>query len=338
VRCRLHDALREVSNVTGGASCRYPGVRSTLGLLVVFAALACSPRTQSRGAAEAGPDAGRQATQDVTPDPATPAAIGEATMLEDGTLVLDLVAAAGDTRGHGRITYRPTDPQYAEVLEHLGGLRPGERKLVPPWPDEIDDARVQGSVEEYLAHKDGWSSVEHSVDIAGTDAQGRIAVTVMRRVAPSAAGTAEGRLLALRLDPNSYAVVDELTPENGPAARSGDAAPDAAAGEPEQEVQATGGGEARGRIWRVGHFVCVHEADTVQVSQGSPAVPVGSCRNWPGDSAVDFAQRKALCGPCGFWLDADQSRHERAATADACCYLVSSPPPPPPPPPIPPHE
>ena len=62
--------------------------------------------------------------------------IGTATMTEDGTLVLDLVAEgpAGE-RGIARILRPTTDPRYAAWIEHLGGLRPGEEKLVPPWPE-----------------------------------------------------------------------------------------------------------------------------------------------------------------------------------------------------------
>jgi hypothetical protein len=56
--------------------------------------------------------------------------IGTATMTEDGTITLDLRAGA-----HGRLVYRKGDKGYAEVLNHLGGLKPGESKLVRPWPD-----------------------------------------------------------------------------------------------------------------------------------------------------------------------------------------------------------
>lgn len=63
-----------------------------------------------------------------------PRPIGIATMLPDGTIVLDLRAeASGGTVGRGRVTYPPGDPEYAAVLRHLGGLRPGEVKSVPPW-------------------------------------------------------------------------------------------------------------------------------------------------------------------------------------------------------------
>ena len=65
-----------------------------------------------------------------------PASIGTATMLADGTIVLYLIARGpGGIVGHGQLTYPPDHPQYAEVLRHLGGLRPGETRSVPPWPD-----------------------------------------------------------------------------------------------------------------------------------------------------------------------------------------------------------
>lgn len=65
---------------------------------------------------------------------AQPRSIGVATMLPDGTIVLDLRAeGAGGTVGHGRLTYPPDHRDHASVLRHLGGLRPGEVKPVPPW-------------------------------------------------------------------------------------------------------------------------------------------------------------------------------------------------------------
>jgi hypothetical protein len=56
-------------------------------------------------------------------------------MLADGTIVMDL-RATGPGIGDTRVQYPPTSPHYAEVLHHLGGMRPGETKLVPPWPDK----------------------------------------------------------------------------------------------------------------------------------------------------------------------------------------------------------
>jgi hypothetical protein len=60
--------------------------------------------------------------------------IGQATMEPDGTIVLRLRAEGpGGMRGDGLFRYPPDHPQYRSVLDHLGGMRPGENKPVPPW-------------------------------------------------------------------------------------------------------------------------------------------------------------------------------------------------------------
>jgi hypothetical protein len=60
--------------------------------------------------------------------------IGTATMNADATIVLQLRATASDgTTGDGQLIYPPAHPRYAEILRHVGGLRPGESKPVPPW-------------------------------------------------------------------------------------------------------------------------------------------------------------------------------------------------------------
>ncbi len=64
--------------------------------------------------------------------PAEP--IGTARMLADGTIELDLIARQGATTGHGRLTYPPGHPDREMILRHLGGLRVGEAKPVPPFP------------------------------------------------------------------------------------------------------------------------------------------------------------------------------------------------------------
>jgi hypothetical protein len=38
--------------------------------------------------------------------------------------------------GDGVLTYPPSDSHYAEILQHLGGMNPGETKSVRPWPDK----------------------------------------------------------------------------------------------------------------------------------------------------------------------------------------------------------
>jgi len=63
--------------------------------------------------------------------------IGVATMGPDGTIMLRLRATGpGGMVGEGLLTYPPGDPKYAEILRHLGGMRPGETKSVRPWPDQ----------------------------------------------------------------------------------------------------------------------------------------------------------------------------------------------------------
>jgi hypothetical protein len=62
--------------------------------------------------------------------------IGLARMEDDGTLVLDLRAEGpGGLRGLAQIRCPPDDARYKGWVEHLGGIRPGEEKLVPPWPE-----------------------------------------------------------------------------------------------------------------------------------------------------------------------------------------------------------
>jgi hypothetical protein len=68
-------------------------------------------------------------------DPPLPASIGAATMLPDGTIKLQLRAEGpGGTVGDALLTYPPSDKDYAKILKHLGGLKPGESKPVPPFP------------------------------------------------------------------------------------------------------------------------------------------------------------------------------------------------------------
>jgi hypothetical protein len=65
-----------------------------------------------------------------------PLYIGVATMLPDGTIRLRLRAPLpGGGSGEGEMDYKPGDPDYQQVLAHLGGLKPGETKPVKPWPD-----------------------------------------------------------------------------------------------------------------------------------------------------------------------------------------------------------
>jgi hypothetical protein len=56
--------------------------------------------------------------------------IGNAFMAVDGTITLTLTAPDGTISA---VAYRKTDPQYARIVSHLGGIHPGDHKPVPPF-------------------------------------------------------------------------------------------------------------------------------------------------------------------------------------------------------------
>lgn len=63
-----------------------------------------------------------------------PDSIGIATMDDAGTLHLLLRAEGpGGAVGDASFTFPPDHADYRTMVEHLGGMRPGEQKLVPPW-------------------------------------------------------------------------------------------------------------------------------------------------------------------------------------------------------------
>jgi hypothetical protein len=71
-----------------------------------------------------------------TPTPESTASIGVASMTKQGTIVLDLRSeGSGGMIAEAHLLYPPGHKDYCATLEHLGGLRPGEHKAVPPWPD-----------------------------------------------------------------------------------------------------------------------------------------------------------------------------------------------------------
>ena len=61
------------------------------------------------------------------------ASIGVATMTEDGVITLRLRSLPPGPIAEGVLRYAPDNPQYDEIKEHLGGIRPGEVKPVRPW-------------------------------------------------------------------------------------------------------------------------------------------------------------------------------------------------------------
>jgi hypothetical protein len=97
-------------------------------MIVAVAMLALLPRSAPLAAAE------RKVMQ-----PGNQAPIGSARMLDDGTIVLDLRAEGPKgTLGDMRLVYAKSHKDYAMVFKHLGGLKPGETKPVPPWPEAKD--------------------------------------------------------------------------------------------------------------------------------------------------------------------------------------------------------
>jgi hypothetical protein len=66
---------------------------------------------------------------------ALPASIGAATMAKDGTITLRLRAEGPGMTGDGMLIYKPGDARYGEVERHIGGIKPGQTKPVPPWKD-----------------------------------------------------------------------------------------------------------------------------------------------------------------------------------------------------------
>jgi hypothetical protein len=59
--------------------------------------------------------------------------IGVATMTPDGVITLRLSSRSAGMIAEGLLSYPPDHPKYDEVRQHLGGMRPGESKPVPPW-------------------------------------------------------------------------------------------------------------------------------------------------------------------------------------------------------------
>ena len=66
-------------------------------------------------------------------EPMTVPTIGNATMREDGTIVLDLDNDGDGRPIHAKVTYEVNDPNYGKVLCHLGDIARGQRKPFKPW-------------------------------------------------------------------------------------------------------------------------------------------------------------------------------------------------------------
>jgi hypothetical protein len=59
--------------------------------------------------------------------------VGRAKMSADGTITLQLRSLWPDPVAESELVFAPDDPQYEEIKHHLGGIKPGESKPVPPF-------------------------------------------------------------------------------------------------------------------------------------------------------------------------------------------------------------
>lgn len=67
-----------------------------------------------------------------------PTSIGSAKMLSDGTLELTLRATDGKGMvGDALLRLAPGDKDYEMWLQHLGGMKPGEEKIIAPFAETL---------------------------------------------------------------------------------------------------------------------------------------------------------------------------------------------------------
>jgi hypothetical protein len=66
-----------------------------------------------------------------------PEYIGEAWMLDDGTIEVNFEIPVAGLVARSHLTYPPDDPLYERTLRHIGGsIKPGKKVGFPPFPDE----------------------------------------------------------------------------------------------------------------------------------------------------------------------------------------------------------
>lgn len=82
-------------------------------------------------------DGAKKGTDDFNAAPAEPGdaanAIGDAWLDCEGTIQMRLRSSSDGQPIDALFSYPKGDPAYDAVLKHLNGLKPGEKKLVPPW-------------------------------------------------------------------------------------------------------------------------------------------------------------------------------------------------------------
>ena len=56
-------------------------------------------------------------------------------MLPNGTILVGVRGPEPDGQLQAVLMVEPGDTTYQPIIEHVGGLKPGETKSIPPWPD-----------------------------------------------------------------------------------------------------------------------------------------------------------------------------------------------------------
>jgi hypothetical protein len=74
-------------------------------------------------------------------NPAAAPSVGVATMLPNGTILVGVRGPDADGQLQAVLMVEPGDSTYQPIIEHIGGLKPGETKSIPPWdtPPKQDD-------------------------------------------------------------------------------------------------------------------------------------------------------------------------------------------------------
>jgi hypothetical protein len=63
-----------------------------------------------------------------------PPNVGTITMFADRSIELRLRSLPPGPIAETLVRYKPGDAKYKESIDHVGGLAPGETKMLPPWP------------------------------------------------------------------------------------------------------------------------------------------------------------------------------------------------------------
>ncbi|MBS1999030.1 MAG: hypothetical protein JSS86_22040, partial [Cyanobacteria bacterium SZAS LIN-2] len=92
-------------------------------------------QSHNRGSSDV-PPSGNLNSVEILHDTKPQVYIGDATMDKDGTINLNLRRTADGINTSGQIKYRPGTKDYDLVFCHLGGIKPGEVKLVKPFEDK----------------------------------------------------------------------------------------------------------------------------------------------------------------------------------------------------------